>query len=334
MTSAELQSNQITISHIADIRTPSGPLLQCFKFAWPEGLCVIKNYVPPLQQLKICQEAMNDWVSAPHRTNLHIYSESYTDPTKPKNYDEMMKKLISDDSQFYFHKAIRWTNIGKQYDWPNRCYLTPAAPLLPTLQTLGTDGVNQFELQDYNPEAVICNFYDKRDHMGGHLDDGEPDQLHPIISYSFGLSCVFLVGGRKKTVKPHALCLDSGDLLIMSREARLCYHGVPRVLEGSFCRAKFEEALDLECPGWEGEGVGEGEGVRNSWDLPENRYRHVLRYLEGNRVNINIRQVFLKGEEEGGGGEKGLGSKKGSCDLEMGDDVDPPAGKKIKLDGD
>lgn len=212
---------------------------------------------------------------------------------------------------------------------------------MPTLQKLGIDGVNQFQIQDYIPEAVICNFYDKRDHMGGHLDDGEPDQLHPIISYSFGLSCVFLVGGRLKTVKPHALCLDGGDILIMSREARLCYHGVPRVLEHSFDRGRFVEALDLEDPGWQEAGVG--EEVRNSWDLPENRYRHVLKYLEGNRVNINIRQVFLSGEEEklAGGKEygkelldagSGLGSKKNSSELKMGDDVDPPAGKKIKLD--
>jgi len=32
--------------------------------------------------------------------------------------------------------------------------------------------------------------------MGGHLDDGEPDQIHPIISFSMGLSCVFLIGGQ------------------------------------------------------------------------------------------------------------------------------------------
>jgi alkylated DNA repair dioxygenase AlkB len=31
------------------------------------------------------------------------------------------------------------------------------------------------EINDYNPESTIINFYDKIDHMGGHLDDGEPD---------------------------------------------------------------------------------------------------------------------------------------------------------------
>ena len=198
--------------------------------------------------------------------------------------------------------------------------------------------MNQFELQDYTPEAVICNFYDKKDHMGGHLDDGEPDQLHPIISYSFGLSCVFLVGGRKKTVKPHALKLESGDILIMSKEARLCYHGVPRVLEGSFDKERFEKELDLGFEGWRE--IGVDFDVVNDWKLPKNEFRHVLKYLEGNRVNINIRQVFFKGEEEKILGEKKLeeekkgflGEKKDSFGMELAGEGELKVEKKMKFE--
>ena len=70
--------------------------------------------------------------------------------------------------------------------------------------------------------------------MTGHLDDGEKDQISPIISFSVGLSCVFLMGEDKKDVKPLAIRLDSGDVFIMSGHARTCYHGVPRVIEDSF----------------------------------------------------------------------------------------------------
>lgn len=31
--------------------------------------------------------------------------------------------------------------------------------------------------------------------MTGHLDDAEIDQVSPIYSFSFGLSCVFIIGG-------------------------------------------------------------------------------------------------------------------------------------------
>lgn len=70
--------------------------------------------------------------------------------------------------------------------------------------------------------------------MGGHLDDGEPDQIHPIISFSLGLSCVFLIGGKSKRIKPFGLKLESGDLCIMSKESRTSYHGVPKILKDSF----------------------------------------------------------------------------------------------------
>ena len=49
--------------------------------------------------------------------------------------------------------------------------------------------------------------------MTGHLDDAEYDQVSPIYSFSFGLSCVFLMGAMNKDVKPLAVRLDSGDLL-------------------------------------------------------------------------------------------------------------------------
>jgi len=70
--------------------------------------------------------------------------------------------------------------------------------------------------------------------MTGHLDDAEYDQVSPIYSFSFGLSCVFLMGAMNKDVKPLAVRLDSGDLLIMSKNSRKCYHGVPRVIAGSY----------------------------------------------------------------------------------------------------
>ena len=49
--------------------------------------------------------------------------------------------------------------------------------------------------------------------MTGHLDDAEIDQESPIYSFSFGLSCVFLIGGPTKEDKPTAVRLNSGDLL-------------------------------------------------------------------------------------------------------------------------
>lgn len=50
------------------------------------------------------------------------------------------------------------------------------------------------------------------------------------LSCSFGQSAIFLVGGKSKQVRPQALLLHSGDVVIMAGESRLAYHGVPKIL--------------------------------------------------------------------------------------------------------
>ena len=96
---------------------------------------------------------------------------------------------------------------------------------------------------EYRGEAVIVNFYKQKDYMIGHLDDGEIDQKNPILSYCFGLSCVFLLGYPEKEREPIAIELQAGDLLIMSGFSRICYHGVPRIMEDTY-KGPSEEELE------------------------------------------------------------------------------------------
>ena len=69
--------------------------------------------------------------------------------------------------------------------------------------------------------------------MGGHVDDAELDLSLPLVSLSLGLSAVFLFGGPTRDDTPTALWLRSGDAIVVTGEARLCSHGVPRIVEGS-----------------------------------------------------------------------------------------------------
>ena len=68
------------------------------------------------------------------------------------------------------------------------------------------------EHKNYYPESAIINYYGEKDSMTGHLDDAEIDQSSPIYSFSIGLSCIFLIGGKTKETKPVAVRLNSGDL--------------------------------------------------------------------------------------------------------------------------
>ena len=139
-------------------------------------------------------------------------------------------------------------NLGYQYDWPRRSYPSSKVPVPDSISSLTERGIKMFnELNgkecEYRGEAVIVNFYKQKDYMIGHLDDGEIDQKNPILSYCFGLSCVFLLGYPEKEREPIAIELQAGDLLIMSGFSRICYHGVPRIMEDTY-KGPSEEELE------------------------------------------------------------------------------------------
>lgn len=91
------------------------------------------------------------------------------------------------------------TNLGYQYDWPKRSYPSTKVPVPDTILSMTDKAIKLYQQIsetkiDYRGEAVIVNFYKPKDYMTGHLDDGEIDQVNPIFSFCFGLSCVFLLG--------------------------------------------------------------------------------------------------------------------------------------------
>jgi alkylated DNA repair protein (DNA oxidative demethylase) len=80
------------------------------------------------------------------------------------------------------------------------------------------------------PEACLVNVYDHKARMGLHQDRDEQDFDAPILSVSLGADCRFRIGGRKRTEPTVSLILSAGDALVMSGPARLCFHGVDRIL--------------------------------------------------------------------------------------------------------
>lgn len=193
-----------------------------------------------------------------------------------KDYDKN-KFVIEDDNRYYFDTKTRWSNLGWHYDWDHRCYFPNSRSEIPTeLRGYALEIVEALDLQSYNPEAVIVNYYSNKDAMGGHLDDGEPDQIHPIVSFSLGLSCIFMMGGATKTVKPKAVLLESGDVCVMNKFSRLCYHGVPKIIPNSF---KLPEDFDV------------GSLNIKETTTGSNRIKHAVNYLKDNRINFNFRQV-------------------------------------------
>ena len=95
-----------------------------------------------------------------------------------------------------------------------------------------------------------------------------------IFNFSFGQPCIFLLGGQTLDDLPCAMYLRSGDIIMMSRDARLAYHAVPRILRHQELATLLTQ--DIEC------------------DISSERRRSLQcleKYLSNSRINVNIRQV-------------------------------------------
>ncbi len=83
------------------------------------------------------------------------------------------------------------------------------------------------------PEACLVNFYGPEARMGQHQDRDEQDFAAPIVSLSLGDTCLFRIGGTKRSDPTRSVRLASGDALVFGGDARLAFHGVDRIMPGT-----------------------------------------------------------------------------------------------------
>jgi len=83
------------------------------------------------------------------------------------------------------------------------------------------------------PEACLINFYGPTAKMGLHQDRDEQDFAAPVVSLSLGDSCLFRVGGLKRSDPSRSVRLSSGDAVVLGGDTRLAFHGVDRIEPGT-----------------------------------------------------------------------------------------------------
>jgi alkylated DNA repair protein (DNA oxidative demethylase) len=83
------------------------------------------------------------------------------------------------------------------------------------------------------PEACLINFYGPAAKMGLHQDRDEEDFAAPVVSLSLGDSCLFRVGGLKRSDPTRSVRLSSGDAVVLGGDTRLAFHGVDRIEPGT-----------------------------------------------------------------------------------------------------
>ncbi|MGK2956766.1 MAG: alpha-ketoglutarate-dependent dioxygenase AlkB family protein [Solirubrobacterales bacterium] len=114
----------------------------------------------------------------------------------------------------------------------------PVAPFPEELSVMAKRGVaeaygNQAASDEYDPDAVLINFYDQAAKMGLHQDRNEESGA-PVVSLSLGDTCVFRFGNTENRSRPWTdVELRSGDLFVFGGESRYAFHGVTKVLPGT-----------------------------------------------------------------------------------------------------
>lgn len=83
------------------------------------------------------------------------------------------------------------------------------------------------------PDACLVNLYRDGARMGLHQDRDEADFSFPVLSVSLGDTAVFRIGGVNRRDPTTSVRLASGDVCILTGDARLAHHGIDRVLAGS-----------------------------------------------------------------------------------------------------
>lgn len=83
------------------------------------------------------------------------------------------------------------------------------------------------------PQACLVNYYAPETRMGLHQDKDEADFSAPVVSLSLGDEALFRVGGTKRSDPTRSFRLRSGDAVVLGGEARLAFHGVDRILNGT-----------------------------------------------------------------------------------------------------
>ena len=170
--------------------------------------------------------------------------------------------------RMYDGKPFRYqmSNCGK-LGWlaspsPSECQIQPSKgyyysdinpytgrpwPEMPeSIRTASINAATETGWSNFNPETCLINFYkNQTERLGIHQDNSEKNLSPPVVSISIGDSAVFQIGGSDKTTSLESIILESGDLLVLSKESRLFFHKLARILPGSSNALTFGGRINL-----------------------------------------------------------------------------------------
>ncbi|XP_067099275.1 nucleic acid dioxygenase ALKBH1 [Osmerus mordax] len=196
-------------------------------------------------------------------------------------------------------EKLRWVTLGYHYNWDTKTYSADHyTPFPDDLYSLSHHIAAACGFASFRAEAGILNYYHSDSSLGIHVDESELDHTPPLLSFSFGQSAVFLLGGTQREDLPTAMYMHSGDVMVMSGHSRLLYHAVPRIVpapKGDPLNPTLElDGLDLgpdhglTQPCTQGKSPLVRKVSAEDWAV-------CSRYIQTSRLNMTVRQVLGPG---------------------------------------
>lgn len=301
-----------------------------FSFDSHPGFLFIVNPFLPFFDRIWAKRCLKDYTCKPNHCNLDAHESHETD---------LWHRCIDSDScvrQTLLSK-LRWVTFGYHHNWDTKVYSLDNGSSFPLeLSHLTRYVANAVGFNRYLPEAAIVNYYPVGSTLSGHTDHSEFDLQSPIISFSFGSSAIFLLGGATKSVKPLPIYIHSGDIVVMFGSGRLNYHGIPRIIPDSWhpcprpgsnlCHSTEDSLGALPSPAKSKSDEDRSnsetfccilEPHREVQSVNESRPKDASdsqsdfcdsvatsdesllnEYLRTSRINVNVRQVFIASNAE------------------------------------
>nr|XP_034832736.1 nucleic acid dioxygenase ALKBH1 [Maniola hyperantus] len=254
------------------------------------GLLLIKDPFTSVGQNFWIKRCLEDYPRKPNKTNIDV----------ERHIEDWWRECFKgNECDKDLQKKLRWTTLGYHHNWDSKVYSEDNKTDFPTeLAELCDVIAHHLGFEGFRAEAAIVNYYHMGSTLSAHTDHSEVNLEAPLFSFSFGQSAIFLIGGRDKSTEPSAILLNSGDIVVMSKEVRLCYHAVPKILPASTQPWKKQELISIKKKGAKFKFIDEEKLIlemeRNIDNKEESKF---ISYVEESRININVRQVLKENQK-------------------------------------
>ncbi|XP_041928095.1 nucleic acid dioxygenase ALKBH1 [Alosa sapidissima] len=255
------------------------------------GFVFISNPFLPGSQHHWVRQCLKTYPQKPNVCNLDMHmSPSETEDIWNKSADILRKKNQGKREPKTLLEKLRWVTLGYHYDWNSKTYSADHyTQFPPDLLSLSREVAAACGFYGFAAEAGILNYYRADSSLGIHVDESELDHSRPLLSFSFGQTAVFLLGGTRREDPATPMFMHSGDIMVMSGPSRLLYHAVPCIVPAPAGQPLPACLLDTQ----QTTGLHTGSLVQ---EVPTEDWELCSRYLHTSRVNMTVRQVLGDGQ--------------------------------------